>query len=342
MKIAIHHREGSFSERWIEYCKSKNIKVKVVNCYDSNIIDQLKDCDGLMWHHSHLDYKDLSFAKGLLFSLEQAGKKVFPNFNTAWHFDDKVGQKYLFEAINAPLVPSYVFYEKKKALTWAESTIYPKVFKLRGGAGAMNVSLVNSKEDAFQKINRAFGKGFSQFNRFEHLKERYRKYKNGKDSVIGVLKGIGRVFVPTILTKMVGREKGYVYFQEYIENDGYDIRVVVVGENAIALKRIIRENDFRASGSGNLIFENENIDKEFIRSSFRLSEKMKTQSAAFDFIKDLNSNIYVVEVSYGFPMLNFLDGASGYWTSDIKWHEGKFNPQAWMVDLLIKSLEEKN
>ena len=115
MKIGIHHREGSYSERWIEYCQEHRIDYKIVNAYDSNIVDQLSDCDIFMWHHHHANYKDALFAKQLLYSLQIAGKKVFPDFNTGWHFDDKVGQKYLLEAIEAPLVPSYVFYTKKEA-----------------------------------------------------------------------------------------------------------------------------------------------------------------------------------------------------------------------------------
>lgn len=37
MKIAIHHRPDSFSERWIEYCKKENIDYKIVNAYDNDI-----------------------------------------------------------------------------------------------------------------------------------------------------------------------------------------------------------------------------------------------------------------------------------------------------------------
>src|SRR5690606_25188482 len=132
------------SERWIEYCKKENIDYKLVNAFDNDIIQQLADCDGFMWHHHHGDFKDVLAAKKIHFALEHAGIKVFPDFKTAWHFDDKVAQKYLLEAIEAPLVPSYVFYDKKTALEWAEKTSYPKVFKLKGGAGATNVKLVKS------------------------------------------------------------------------------------------------------------------------------------------------------------------------------------------------------
>lgn len=339
MKIAIHKGEGGFSLRWIEYCKKNNIQYKVVNCYDSDVIEQLKDCDALMWHFYHNIFKDMLVARKILFALEHAGVKVFPNFHTAWHFDDKVGQKYLLEAIDAPLVPSYVFYDKKEALDWVTATTYPKVFKLKGGAGASNVKLVRNKKEATQLINKAFGKGFSQFDRLGNLKERYRKYKLGKDTLLGVAKGLGRLIIPTEFAKLQSRERGYVYFQEFVENDGFDVRVVVIGHKAVALKRLVRENDFRASGSGNLIFENEKIDKEYIIKAFDLSRRIKSQSLAIDFIQSKDNEVLIVELSYGFPMLNFLDGAAGYWDSSLQWHEGKFNPQGWMVEELIKGQE---
>ena len=121
MKIAFHNR-GGFTPRWIEYCKKNGIDFKMVNAYDSDIVDQLKDCDAFMWHHHQANYKDVLFAKQLLFSLEKAGKVVFPNTASGTLFDDKVGEKYLLEAIGAPVVPSYVFYTKHDALAWIENT----------------------------------------------------------------------------------------------------------------------------------------------------------------------------------------------------------------------------
>lgn len=335
MKIAIHNREGSFSDRWIAYCKENSITYKEVNCYDSDIIAQLKDCDALMWHHHHGNYRDVLVANPILFSLEQAGVRVFPDFTTTWHFDDKVAQKYLLEAINAPLVPSYVFYDKKTALKWAKKTNYPKVFKLKGGASAENVSLVNNKRAAKKKIDRAFGKGFSQFNRWGNLKERYRQ-----ESFKGLIKGIGRLFIPTEFANMGGREKGYVYFQEFIPNNNFDIRVIVIKGKAFALKRMTRENDFRASGSGKIVYDRSAIDIRCLEISFNVNNKVQAQSIAFDFVFDQNNNPLIVEISYGFAVQAY-DACPGYWDSDLKWHEGKFNPQIWMIENLIKEIESK-
>src|SRR5690625_841285 len=197
---------------------------------------------------------DVLAARKILFALEHAGVRIFPDFRTGWHFDDKVAQKYLLEAIGAPLVPSYVFYDKEQALTWARSTSYPKVFKLKGGAGSANVKLVRSRKQAERLIRKAFGRGFSQFDRWGHLRERIRRYRDGQDGLIGIAKGLGRLVIPTQFSKLQNREKGYGYFQAIIPDNAYDTRVVVVGNKAVAEKRIIRTNDFRASGRASISF----------------------------------------------------------------------------------------
>ena len=85
MKLAIHDRKNSFSDRWIDYCKKNNIEYKLVNCYSNDIVNQLSDCNGLMWHWDLNDYKSSLFAKQLTISLEMGGLKVYPSSNTAWH-----------------------------------------------------------------------------------------------------------------------------------------------------------------------------------------------------------------------------------------------------------------
>lgn len=338
MKIAIHHHTGSFSERWIAYCEKQKILYKIVNAFDSNIIEQVKGCDVFMWHHHHAQYKDVLTAKRILFALEHAGVKVFPSFKTGWHFDDKVAQKYLLEAIGAPLIPSYIFYDKAEALVWAENTTYPKVFKLKGGAGAANVKLVNTQKEASKLINTAFGKGFSQFDRIGHFKERFNKYRSGKDTLIGVLKGLARLFIVTEFAKQQSPEKGYVYFQEFIPNNGYDIRVIVIGNRAFAIKRLVRPDDFRASGSGSIVYSHQDINKKCLEMAFYVNNKLGLQCAAFDFIYDAHSQPLIVEVSYGFSVEAY-DSCPGYWNSQLNWHEEQFNPQEWMIDNLIRGIE---
>ena len=128
-------------------------------------------------------------------------------------------------------------------------------------------------------------------------------------------------------------EKGYVYFQDFIPDNEYDIRVIVIGEKAFAIKRMVRKNDFRASGSGDIIYNKKDIDEQCIKSSFLLNKKLKSQSIAIDFVFK-SGRALIVEISYGFSMHGY-DKCPGYWTEDIKWHEGTFNPQVWMIENIL-------
>lgn len=335
MKIAIHHRKGSFSDRWVNYCEQKDIDYKIVNAFDSDIIEQLKGYDAFMWHHHHGQFKDVIVARNILFALEYAGIKVFPNFKTSWYFDDKVAQKYLLESIDAPLIPSYVFYDKKEALDWAEQTSYPKVFKLKGGAGSSNVKLVENESQAKILIKQAFGKGFSEFQRFEKIKEGFERYKRNGLNIKGFIMNTALLLNPSFFSQVQTNEKGYVYFQEFIPHNNSDTRVIVINHKAFAIKRLVRENDFRASGSGEVNYNHLEINLDCIKIAFEVNDSIRAQSIAYDFVFDKNDNPLIVEISYGFSVKSY-DQCSGYWDRNLKWHKGSFNPQEWMISDLIK------
>ena len=337
MRIAIHDRSDSFSERWIYYCKKRGLDYTIVNAYSSDIVHQLSDCDVFMWHPSHGDYRDVLFAKQLLFSLETSGIVVFPNFRTGWFFDDKVGEKYLLESFAAPMVPSYVFYTKEDAYTWINSTTFPKVFKLRCGAGASNVKLVHNAKEAHRIVRKAFSSGFPQFDRFGYLKDRFVKWRQGTDTFLGVLKGIGRLFIPTSYSRMHAPEKGYVYFQDFINNNDYDIRVIVIGNRAFSIKRMTRKNDFRASGSGRMVYEKSQLNEDSVRVAFQVAQELHCQCMGFDFVFD-DGQPLIVELGFGFSVHGY-DNCQGYWTNDLCWHPGMFNPQEWMIQDLIDSIQ---
>lgn len=334
--IAIHNnkRKSSFQYRWIDYCDANNIEYKLVDVFSNTIIQDLKGCSGLMWHHYHADPRDLVMAKSLLFSLEQSGFKVFPDFNTGWHFDDKVGQKYLLEALEADLVPTYVFYDKKTALSWIESTSFPKVFKLRGGAASQNVQLARTKQDAKSLADKAFGKGFPAYDGWGSIKERFRKWRLGKAQFIDVLKGFGRLANPPRYAKVSGNEMEYMYFQEFIPNNDSDIRIIIIDGKAFGIKRMNRENDFRASGSGSILYDRQSIDERCIKAAFEIHKKLKTQCTAYDFVFD-NNKPMLIEISYGFANTVYND-CVGYWDEQLNFYEGEINPYGWMVDLMLK------
>ena len=336
MKIAIQNTPGTFSDKWIEYCEQNSINYKIVNCYASDIIQQLEDCDGLMWHWLHSDSKAMLFARQLTYTLQKAGKKIFPDTNTCWHFDDKVGQKYLLEALGAPLVPSYVFYDEDEAIAWAQQTNYPKVFKLRGGAGSLNVSIVNNLAKAIELIKRAFGEGVSPIPSLHtDIKTKLKKIKSLSQLWKKITKLNKYIEDTRNDKKMFSLEKGYAYFQEFIPDNDHDIRVIVIGQKAFAIKRIVRDNDFRASGSGMIIHAPDQIPLDCIKSGFELAKKLNTQCIAVDYIFQ-KDKMLLIEISYGFASKGYLN-CPGYWDADLKWHEGTFTPEWFMISDFLKS-----
>ena len=333
--IAIHHSNFGFHPRWVAYCQKENISFKLVNCYANDLIDQLHGCTALMWHFSQGSYKDNLIAKKILFALEHTGFKVFPDFRTAWHFDDKVAQKYLFESIDANLVPSYVFFSQTEALQWARRTEFPKVFKLRGGAGSQNVRLVKTEAHAVKLIKRAFGRGFAKYDAWGSLIERIRKYRSGLAPFKEVLKGMLRLVYAPQYARWSGRERGYIYFQDFIPQNDSDTRIIVIGKKAFALKRYVREGDFRASGSGNFAWARNLFDESCVQISFDLNKKLGLQVGAYDFVFDGNNEPLIVEVSYGF-VSEVYDPCTGYWDEELVWHEGRTTKEDWMVELLLE------
>lgn len=333
MKLAIHKEVGTFSDRWISYCENHSISYVLVDCYATDIIDQLEGIDCLLWHWHLADKGSLLFAKGLTVAIEQIGIKVFPNVDTGWHYDDKVAQKYLFEALKLPLVPSYVFYSKAEATKWVNQTIFPKVFKLRGGAGSVNVRLVTSRREALSLVKKAFGRGFPVLNRKAILGDRLRHLKQNVNvgSVGRLLGSLVRCMLPSQKERFSPRQIGYIYFQDFIPDNTYDTRLVVIGSRCIGLRRYCRENDFRASGSGDFSYDRECFPDELVSLAFKCAEALKMQSVAFDFV-EREGEFLLVEVSYCFSMGAAYDDCPGYWDAGLNWVEAPVDLQRFILE----------
>lgn len=341
MKIAIHNDMNSYSKRWVAYCKEKGIDFKLVNCYDTEIINDLKGCKALFWHHNHANYKDVVFAKQLLFALEHSGLNVFPDFNSGWHFDDKLGQKYLFEANKVPHAKSFVFYDKKTALNWVEKTSFPKVFKLRGGASASNVKLVKTKKQAKELIKKSFNKGFPLFDSLGVFKDTFKLYKQKKAKLSEVKYFLKAYFKPKKYEYfLLPRQKGYVYFQEFIPNEGFDYRIEITGKYAICMVRYARKNDFRASGGHHNKYDKELITKDVIKMAFDIYKKLNLQSCAFDIVRNKETEeLLLIEISYCYG-IDKDEFEHGYWDESGNWYDKKFDSRDWMIDLIVNKKNE--
>lgn len=267
---------------------------------------------------------------------------MFPSAAASWHFDDKVAQKYLLEALDLPFVPTWVFYSEEEALQWLDNARFPKIFKLKRGAASSNVFLVKTRREALRRVKTAFGRGYSVVNRQASLRDKLRRFRKSRSfhDLVALGRGAGRLFVRWPIENVFGPERGYAYFQEFLSGNDFDVRVVVIGGRAFCLRRFVRENDFRASGSGNLDYDESAIDHRCIEISQRASRLSGMECCSYDYLFNERREPLIVEVSYGFPVGPFLDNCPGYWTDRLEWVEGRFNAQAFMAEDFVRSLEK--
>lgn len=338
--IAIDKSNLGFHKRWKYWLKERGANVLEVDLNSQDTLKLLRTSNGLMWHHWQTNTKHLIKAKRVLFALEHSSFPVFPNFKSNWHFDDKIGQMYLLEALDLPLVPSWHFVKRVEAEKWMTKQDFPIIFKLARGAGSANVVLVSNHREGRRMISQSFSKGLPVFDGLSVLKERYNRFKKGKENFVGLLKGCYHLVKPPLYSRYLGRSLGEVYFQEYIPNEGFDIRIIVVGDKAFAIKRLVREKDFRASGSGLIQYKKNNFKEDWIHSAFQWADKLNSQVVAFDIVvhKDTEQP-YIVEISYGYA-IDAYDDCTGYWNSKMEYFPGRFDSCEWMVDDFLSSIQK--
>ena len=339
--LAIHHRPGSFSERWISYCESHQIPYALVNCLSTDIIQKLAASDGLLWHWNHQDQSSQLAARHVLTAAETLGLTVFPSTATGWHFDDKVAQKYLLEAVGAPLATTYVFYDLDEARRWIGQASFPKVFKLRKGAGSENVRLARSRKEAYVLAQQAFSAGFRAVPRYWNDAGRRYRATRSKQDWVGALKRLPSTLKNIRrLNQSIGPEKGYVYFQDFIADNQFDTRVTVIGERAFGFIRRVRPGDFRASGSGDIDYDPRMVDLRCVRIALDTAQKMGSQSAAFDFVQTPDNQPLIVEVSYCYGA-EFVHNCPGHWDSQLNWCDGQVWPEEAIVVDLLKTISQR-
>jgi hypothetical protein len=88
--------------------------------------------------------------------------------------------------------------------------------------------------------------------------------------------------------------------QKFIPNNEKDVRIIVVVSYALGFERLNRDNDFRASGSGKLIYPDD-IPLDCMKIAYKISKENKFNCMGYDFLKDPNGKWLVSEFCYTFP-----------------------------------------
>lgn len=326
IRVAIHKREGhiphsnSWLIPWIEVCQAEGLDHEVVDCFQGDIITRLRDFDILLFHFGNYVYSDMQHARSILYAARQMGLRVFPDFADAWHFDDKLAQSYLLSSINAPIPKYQVFHSLSDFRHWLDETPgFPVVAKLRCGSGSHNVKLLKNARQAASYAGAMFGAGFKASPNLLFKATSNIKSSRTSEEFWTRFRRIPEFLRTLSQAQKFPREKGYVYLQEFVPNNGYDIKVAVVNNKVSYLSRRVRQGDFRASGGADIFYDPGTVPESVVRSALDVSRALGLQCMGFDYVVNSNTGQgLIVEMSYGFSW-RAIWGAQGYWDENLNW-----------------------
>lgn len=320
-------------DSYVQVLEHNSIPYCVLDSSSTDFWQRLEEVDLFIYRWAQYDF-DKQIALSLVPAIEKGtGTPCFPDSVTSWLYDDKVRQQYLFEQAGFDMVPGWVFYDKKKALDFVGSAPLPLVFKLRGGAASENVIMVRSRGEGRRLVKRMFGRGIRtrDIPSFSNL-----GFANATKVLARHASRYVERFVPKLYWARVywQSHRSYVYFQKYLPGNQHDTRITVIGDRAFGFRRLVRDGDFRASGSGRIDHDHSKIDMRCVEQAFEISRHFGFKSMAYDFLTAEDGSPAFCEVSYSY-VDEVVAACPGYWDRDLAFHEEQLWPAYCILSDLI-------
>lgn len=260
-KIGIVQDYGQYP-RWTKYCRfldKHSFHYDIYNIHAHDWIENAEKYDIIIGIPSS-ELFHLEEMRRKYYVLETfLGKTCYPSMNHAMLFEDKCLEAYISKVFGIPFVNTYVSHDKKDAMRLIENLTYPVVCKIVPSSGSLGMELVRTRKRGRKIVEQAF----SRIGRKTH--------------------------------QVYFRQKNYIYFQDYVPNDGYDIRAIVIGNWVFGYYRKVLEGDFRASGMD--LLERRALPEEAMKIALKVNKIIKSPMLAVDMLHGLDGKYYVIEFS---------------------------------------------
>jgi hypothetical protein len=293
--------------KYVRFLKINDIDFEFFNIHASNWLDQAKGFQLVLGSASSNQYH-LEEARRKNFILEKhMGIRCYPSFEETLLYEDKMMEEYLSRLYDFPFASTFITHDKQEALAAIQEMRFPRVSKIVPGSGSVGVELVRSAKECRRIIRRAFSTG--------GRKTHYLYY----------------------------RQKNNVYLQEYVPNDGCDLRIIVIGENVFGYSRRVLKNDFRASGMH--LEEWGPLPLQAMKLARSMNKHLCSPMLVVDMLRTFEGTYKVIEIS---PQCSVLvdeevkiDGEPGRYVFDdddsFRFERGK----VWMPELVLKEVLEQ-
>lgn len=300
-------KERAYYPKYERFLKNNNISYSYFDPYRSDWMEEAGKYDLIVWH-TDSDPSTQDIAKGKIRILEQMGKNCLPSYEEIWSYENKVRSHYLYKLYKLPAIPTFISHSKSEVIDYLKSTKYPIISKISTGSASFGVDKLDNYDQAKKVVDQIFSyKG----------KETYFKYANQKD---------------------------YVYFQDFIEDATYDLRVMSVGNDLFGYYRYPNKGDFRASGAGN--YEKKEIPTEALELAYQVKERFGSSFLATDFVYSEKRNKFLIIESSIFIGVDTceqlsINGVAGKYVR-ISENKFEFKPgKFWVQELTLKYVIEK-
>ena len=238
---------------------------------------------------------------------KHCGKHCFPSYDTLMWHEDKIFQYEWLRMFGFPIIETFISYSVPEILDRIQHIKYPLVSKHPVGAGSLGVELI----------------------------------KDGKQARTIVRQSFSHTGRPTYWPYI--RQKDYVYFQKFQPNEGYDLRIIVIGNKVFGYYRDVPKGEYRASGMG--LVRKGALPDEAVQLAMSVSKTLDLIVVAVDMLRDKTGKFQIIEMSAfiqvdtaGQLHLDDVPGAYVFHSSgEYHFESGKY----WIQELALKEFFER-
>lgn len=327
--VAILKNEDPFDHQpWIVACEQYKgeLEYNVIDLTLNNWIDNIKSFNPsvcLLKPAGKTSLFRTLYQERVDVIVNDLGYKVYPFLDEVRIYENKRFFAYWAKANGVSHPQTDVFYSKKEAKGFINSTDYPTVGKINIGASGNGVEILNDFDSASLYIARAFGEGLAsktgpKLKKGKLIKRAWRKLTHPKE-----LKNRLKTYSEIAADK----QKGFVIFQEFIPHN-FEWRAVRIGDSFFAHKKL----KIGEKASGALVKGYENPPLKLFDFVKKLTDKFNFRSVAVDIFETEFGEYLVNEIQCIFgqsdPYQMLVDDKPGrYIFQDEKWmfEPGDFN-----------------
>lgn len=338
-RVAVHvPYDGAHPTHWSMLWLGLNdprFEFEAVNLLDCDVQSVAQNFDCVLWCVDHYRHEETAVASILIDYFENSGLTTFPSSKDIKFFDDKVHQSLLMASNSIRAPKFHLFFSKTSALSFVDKADFPIVFKLKRGSGSHNVKLITDGDVYRKYVDVMFGNGMistpkigfkisSNIRSVASLTDVWQRTKK----IPGFIKNIKS-------SQSLPREQGYIYSQELIENDGFDIKIAIVNDKLSYACRNVRKKDFRASGSGFIFYDRALISDSLLEAAKHAYRALELTCAGFDFVIESGTGQpFLIEMCFGFSNVAQYDCGEYYDLLENEWIEKPLNPAEEVLSIL--------